>query len=175
MAPPDLFSKLYRSHFSFVWKLVLRLGVHESDVEDVIQDVFRTAYRRFDDYDRGRPFRRWVYGIAFHTVGDYRRKRSREVSRAARAGDTPLPTTSAFEQIAARRSIMQALDTMDFDQRTVFVLKELEEWSAPEISEELQVPLNTVYSRLRLARAKFKAAVQQQRAERVPCPGEDVV
>ena len=45
----------------------------------------------------------------------------------------------------------------------MFVLMELEELSAPEVSEALGVPLNTVYSRLRLARADFERAVAKHR------------
>jgi RNA polymerase sigma-70 factor, ECF subfamily len=41
----------------------------------------------------------------------------------------------------------------------VFVMTDLEQMSAPEISEALGVNLNTVYSRLRAARAAFNEAV----------------
>jgi RNA polymerase sigma-70 factor (ECF subfamily) len=46
----------------------------------------------------------------------------------------------------------------------VFVLAELEQMSAPEIATLLGVPLNTVYSRLRLARLEFSKAVMRHHA-----------
>jgi RNA polymerase sigma-70 factor (ECF subfamily) len=46
----------------------------------------------------------------------------------------------------------------------VFVLLELSGHSAPEAAEALGVPVNTVYSRLRIARQKFTAAVTRIRA-----------
>jgi RNA polymerase sigma-70 factor (ECF subfamily) len=54
--------------------------------------------------------------------------------------------------------------TLDADKREVLVLVELEELSAPEVSELLGVKLNTVYSRLRAARAAFDAALSRHRA-----------
>ncbi|HKU42839.1 MAG TPA: sigma factor-like helix-turn-helix DNA-binding protein, partial [Polyangiales bacterium] len=47
------------------------------------------------------------------------------------------------------------LDTLDDDRRAVFVLAELEELSAPDISQAVGARVNTVYSRLRVARERF--------------------
>jgi RNA polymerase sigma-70 factor (ECF subfamily) len=59
------------------------------------------------------------------------------------------------------------LEELPAPQREVFVLAELELESAPDIASALGVPLNTVYSRLRLARARFEAWVQTRpRGER---------
>ena len=58
------------------------------------------------------------------------------------------------------------IDSMGLEQRAVFLMHDLEGHSAPEISDAVNVPLNTVYSRLRLARKHFNDAVAQlQRKE----------
>jgi RNA polymerase sigma-70 factor, ECF subfamily len=59
----------------------------------------------------------------------------------------------------ARRVVFDALDRLSDEQRAVFVLHDLEGKAAPEIAADLDVPLNTVYSRLRLARERFAAHV----------------
>ena len=51
---------------------------------------------------------------------------------------------------------------MDDDQRIVFALVELEQLSVPEVAAMLGVKLNTAYSRLRLARHAFAAAVRRR-------------
>ena len=56
------------------------------------------------------------------------------------------------------------LDCLSEEQREVFVMAEIEQWSAPEIAATLSVKLNTVYSRLRLARAQFERALARHRA-----------
>ena len=57
------------------------------------------------------------------------------------------------------RVLEQLLD----EQRVVFVMAEIEQFSVPEIATALGVKLNTVYSRLRLARAHFERALTRQR------------
>ncbi len=52
--------------------------------------------------------------------------------------------------------------------RAVFVMHELDGISMPDIVQALEIPLNTGYSRLRLARGEFTAAVQRLRPKRGP-------
>ena len=63
-----------------------------------------------------------------------------------------------------RRVLEHLLDALDDDKREVFVLAELEQMSAPEIAEALEMNLNTVYSRLRVARQEFDEALARHRA-----------
>ena len=59
-----------------------------------------------------------------------------------------------LEMHEARVMIENALGRLDTDQRAVLVMHDIEGLSAPAIAATLSAPLNTVYSRLRLARAK---------------------
>ena len=73
------------------------------------------------------------------------------------------------EQADARRAALRLdalLRTLDDEQREVFVLAEFEERTAPEIAEITGAKLNTVYSRLRLARQAVQAAFVAERGER---------
>ena len=66
-----------------------------------------------------------------------------------------------FRSARAAATVMAILDAMDEDKRIVFALVELEQLSVPEVSRMLEINLNTTYSRLRLARVAFEAAVKQ--------------
>jgi RNA polymerase sigma-70 factor (ECF subfamily) len=57
--------------------------------------------------------------------------------------------------------VLKALESIKLDRRTVFVMVELNGHSVPEVAEALALPLNTAYSRLRLARREFVAAVRR--------------
>jgi RNA polymerase sigma-70 factor (ECF subfamily) len=57
--------------------------------------------------------------------------------------------------------VLKFLEGVSAEKRDVFVLSVLEELSAPEVAEILGVKLNTVYSRLRLVRADFRAALDK--------------
>lgn len=61
----------------------------------------------------------------------------------------------------ARDVVMEALQSVQMDRRAIFVLSELDGHAMPEIAETLSIPLNTVYSRLRLARETFTAAARR--------------
>jgi RNA polymerase sigma-70 factor (ECF subfamily) len=64
----------------------------------------------------------------------------------------------------ARALLDEALAGLSWDQRTVFVLVEMEEMTSPEVAETLGIPLGTVASRLRSARRSFDLAVQRLHA-----------
>jgi RNA polymerase sigma-70 factor (ECF subfamily) len=159
------FRALYEAHVDFVWRNLRRLGVYESDVEDRTQEVFVVAHRRFDQFeDRGHGPRAWLFQIVLRVASDARRHRRRHpedpdggdaLGRAAveaSQADTLL-RNEALSQLDA------ALDTIDVGRRAVLVLHEIEEMTAPEIAEVLGIPLNTVYSRLRVARAELEEAL----------------
>jgi len=79
--------------------------------------------------------------------------------------DEPPASTPESEERASReekRALVAAvLEALSMDQRAVFVLHDLEERAVPEIATMLGIPLNTAYSRLRLAREQFAAAVRR--------------
>ena len=59
--------------------------------------------------------------------------------------------------------LMRALDGLEPDRRAVFVAHDLEGLAMPQIAEAFEVPLNTAYSRLRLARENLTCAVEAMR------------
>jgi RNA polymerase sigma-70 factor (ECF subfamily) len=72
------------------------------------------------------------------------------------ASPTPLERASQAESLAVVSRLLEKLPT---ERREIFILAEFEEFTAPEIAQSLGLNLNTVYSRLRLARRDFQAAL----------------
>ena len=170
-SPPPVAERDFRTIFegecTYVWNALRRLGVYERDLEDVMHDVFVTVYRRLADYDPTRPIRPWLFGIAFRVASDYRRLARHRREVVGDAFDHPDPGPSAHDHYAtmeARKLVMEALEVLDWDRRAVFVMHELDGHAMPEIAAALSVPLNTAYSRLRLAREQFAGAVKRIRA-----------
>ena len=158
------FRQVYLQQFDYMWQTLRRLGVAAGDLEDAVHDVFVVVHRRLFDYDPSRPVRPWLFGIAYRIVSERRRRRSPEVPAEdhevhAVADEQPSPE-ARFAAEQARRRVHGALDRLPIEQRAVVVMHDLEGRSASEVAEALGIPLNTVYSRLRLARAKFVAAVR---------------
>jgi RNA polymerase sigma-70 factor (ECF subfamily) len=158
--PPDL-DAVYRAHADFVHRTACQLGVPSGQVEDVMHDVFLVVHRRLVEYD-GRSMRSWLYGITRRVVLHQRRGDARRDRRTALAV-VPTAAPDPERDIAAAQVIEQVerfLATLDDDQRIVFVLADIEGTPIPEIAAALGVNLNTVYSRLRLARRRFERAIE---------------
>lgn len=152
------FDELYRRYADFVWRSLSRLGVHESQIDDAVQDVFIVMHRRLGDLRSDTSPKAFCFAVAMRVAQAYRRS-------ARRKGATPLDTSgladlrsSPFDETAraqAERVLQGFLGALDSERRAVFLMAELEEMTAPEISQELRVNLSTVYTRLRAARQRF--------------------
>jgi RNA polymerase sigma-70 factor (ECF subfamily) len=164
--PIEPFDKLYRAHFDFVWRCARGFGSTPHEVDDVVQDVFIVVQRRLADLRDEALARSWVYGITRRVVHAHRRRRRKgdsqapiEVDALTSPDQSPL---AAAEQSARLRLLSVLLDGLDEPKREVFVLSEILEMSGREIAETLGIPMNTVYSRLRVAREEFDKAAQRQ-------------
>jgi RNA polymerase sigma-70 factor (ECF subfamily) len=162
-APTDVpsarsFDALYAEHFDFVWRSLRRLGVHPSVVDDAAQDTFVVLHRRLPELRPEASPRAFLFGIAQRVAHDYRRTARRKGAASLDPGRQVSQESGPFERTAkaqAAQVLKRFLEAIDEDKRAVFVLAELEEMTAPEIAEALSVNLNTVYSRLRVARQHF--------------------
>ena len=153
----------FDEHFDNLWRVVARLGVPRHSVDDVVQEVFITASRRHADIRAGQE-RRFLIGTAVRVSANYRTRAC--VRHEVAQGDWLDQVCSSIpsaEQLLiekrAREQLEQALDCLPEQQRSVFVLYELEGLSVAEIAELLGVPSGTVASRLGRARARFSEVV----------------
>ena len=160
------FERLYTLHFDFIFRCLRRLGVTPGQAEDAAQDTFLILHRRLGDLHAETSARAFLFAIALRVARDYRRKNWR---LRLLGGDTEpfdgVPRPSAFDALAqgqALRILEGFLEKLGEEQRMVFMLTELEDMSAPEIARALELKLNTVYSRLRLARERFVRYLQAE-------------
>ena len=164
-APPTGIQEWYRQHLAFVYRSLERLGIHTAEVEDLAHEVFMVAHQRWDAFDRSSPVRPWLFGIAVKVASgaQHRAWRRREIPTDTypdTADKQPLPDTLA-EQAQLQRKLLRALDTLDLDRRAIFVLHDVQGVAVPEAARALGVPLNTAYSRLRIARLQVAEALRR--------------
>jgi RNA polymerase sigma-70 factor, ECF subfamily len=168
------FRGMYDGHVDFVWRNLRRLGVSDADVEDRTQEVFVIAHRRFDEFeDRGHGPRAWLFQIVLRVASDARRHRRRhpedpDGGAAELRGWTEPEQQVELDRREALTRLDEALSMIDVQRRAVLVLHEIEEMTAPEIATSLNIPLNTVYSRLRVARAELEQALVRRSREPPP-------
>ena len=159
------FTDVYREQVGYVWNCLRRLGVQERDIDDQVHELFITVPRRAADCDAATPLRPWRTGSAASIAADARKSAyhrrtelDAEPSVNGKGSAAADPETALADQ-QTRALIMRALEPLAAEQREVFVLHDIEGYSMPEIAEMVDRPLNTLYSRLRIARRKFAESI----------------
>jgi RNA polymerase sigma-70 factor (ECF subfamily) len=146
-------------HMGAVWRVLRRNGVPAADADDAVQKVFLVLSRKAHGVEPGRelPFllRTAVFVASEARRTQRRRRESKEASLDERSSERPNPEHELLE----RERVSQLdgiLKEMGEPLRVPFVLYEIEELTMAVIAEILEVPLGTVASRLRRARARFE-------------------
>jgi RNA polymerase sigma-70 factor (ECF subfamily) len=169
------FEDVYEAHVDFVWRMACRLGVRQQAAEDVVQEVFLAVHRRLAEFEGRSSVKTWLVSIIRLALLERRRSMRHKALDNVSAPQAS-PDLDAIEDVAtwgpheraahaeALRLLYELLDGLDEDKREVFVLVELEQMAVVEVAAALGINVNTVYSRLRLAREKFGAALARHRA-----------
>lgn len=168
------FDTVYAENLKFVWRAARRLGIDPGDTDDVVQEVFVVAHRKLPEFEGRSQVKTWLFKILVRVVRHYARSQQRKPGH--RPTNSPgeldalhdhltLGPAEAAERGDAVRILDGLLDRMDSDKREVFVLAEIEQLSSVEIAEVLGVNVNTIYSRLRVARQEFEQAVRRFQAQ----------
>lgn len=164
---PD-FEELFEKEAGYVWSTLRHMGVQPSDLEDLTHDVLLAVFRRLGDFDATREVRPWLFGIALRVVSHYRRRAHRRLEVPVAIVDEvegSVDSSIAPDERAALRQAEgiaeRALEAIPLDRRGVFLMHEIDGCGMPEIARVMEIPLNTAYSRLRLARADFFRAAAE--------------
>ena len=152
------FEQLYKEHSGFVYSVALRVSQNSADAQEVTQDVFMKVYRGLKGFQGKSSLRTWIYRIAVNTALNQCHKSNR------------LPSTGeeydyAVATMTARNSASETADEHDNEailvtlmgflnpeQRMIIILREIEGFSYQEIAEMVNIPVNTVRTRLKRAR-----------------------
>jgi RNA polymerase sigma-70 factor (ECF subfamily) len=176
-----LYLEIYARESGYVSQQLRRLGIRAADLPDVTQEVFIIVRRRLVDFDATRPVRPWLFGILFRTAADSARRwrRSQEVLPGRQTawieGEDPHPRPDeALMNRQARMIVREVLDSLDPRLRVVLELHDLGEVPVNEVALQLGIPIKTVYTRLRLARARFTGAANETEMRRRATPGRGI-
>lgn len=160
------FAGLYRSQFAFVWRSLRRLGIEERELADAVQEVFLIVFKKLPELDFDSRLSSWLYAVCLRVASDWRRRAHRRHELIGDEPEQPAAISCESPHVAELRTLLwQALEAMPLEQRAVFVAFELEGLTGDEIASALGVPTPTVHSRLRLARERFRAVVERERAK----------
>ena len=153
----DRFSQLHAAHAAYLARRIhsLQPWIPPSLHADVLQEVWEVVHRRIEDVPHDDLERPWLVKVVRFKLLHH----ARSHVRARRKEDALTPVTAMQgedgAQFESREMIRQILDALPEEQREVVVRIEMFGESANEVAEHVNIPPNTVYGRLRLARARI--------------------
>lgn len=161
------FRAIFDANASYVVHTLRRLGVRPRDLDEATHDTFLVVHRRLAEWDRARPIRPWIGGIAYRVASDYRRRTQRRPEAPLddpEALADPRPRADVELEARERREMLaEALEAVPLERRVVLVMHDVDGTAMSEIADALGIPANTGYSRLRTARAELAAAYKRAR------------
>jgi RNA polymerase sigma-70 factor, ECF subfamily len=164
---PD-FATVYDQNFAFVWRLAANSRVPPSHLDDVVQETFLAIHRKLPTFEGRSSLRTWIAAITRNTAKEFlRRKRHQLLGEELDLDSSASASMGPAEQLeaaAAAQLLDQFLDELPEEQREVFLLAEVEQMTANEIAQVLDVNPNTVRTRLRAARMSVQASLARHRA-----------
>jgi RNA polymerase sigma-70 factor (ECF subfamily) len=144
-----------------LFNVALRMLGDAQDAEDVTQTVFLNAFRKLDTYDPSYRFFSWVYRMTVNEALNTLKRRRRTVTLEDRLA-IRAPGAEADSETEAEDRVGRALMGLKPDDRTVVVLKHFVSFSYEEIADVLEIPVQTVKSRLFTARERLRLTLREQ-------------
>jgi RNA polymerase sigma-70 factor (ECF subfamily) len=156
------FEELVRLHSDIAFRTAYLLTGSAADAEEVAQDGFVNAFRALPGFRVGAPFRPWLLSIVANQARNRRRAAGRRVRMElrthseARSESGPASPEEVAEQRAMRQALLNAVESLDDDDRLVVSCRYFLELSGQETAGALGIAEGTVKSRLSRALAKLR-------------------
>ena len=152
-------AQLFDRYGAHIERVLVRTIGRDTEMEDMVQDVFLGAYRSGPNYQgNDEQLKAWVSRIAVFTARGYLRKRKRKWwLRSSDPGQMPEQSSREPSPHTAEvlRRTYAALAQMDAELRIPFALRELESMELAEIADSCDCSLSTIKRRLARARKAF--------------------
>lgn len=171
----EAFARLVRRYSGGLHRAVARVLADDAEAWDVVQMAFLKAWQRLDRYDPRYRFTTWLYRIGTNLAIDLLRSRtSREKTHKA-GGEHHLRLVGASDEAASRAdrreadSVLRELVVhLTPQQRSAFVLREVEGLTTAEVAEVLECSATTVRNHVFQARKVLRRELKQRFPEYLP-------
>ncbi len=162
---------MWHRYAAFVHQVAHRSLGSRHDAEDILQQVFFCLFTKIRTLKKPSALRSFIFSIAVRTLkSELKRRRIRRWVTLSETGELPDASTPGVDPAMAqlRRRLYRALDRLGVEDRTIFVLRHIEEMTLEEVAEVMQLSLATVKRRLQRSNRKvseeFDGDVEQASA-----------
>ncbi len=151
----DAFEELLKTNRSAVEHFVRFRLQTQPDAEDVLQEVYLTAYRKFGQLKNRDAFRAWILSIARNKCNDWFRQKAATLEIPLDILDIQTLSDSRFGP-AENTAVLDTLELLGDKDKQILYLYFWKEMPQADIAKRLHLPLGTVKSRLHTAKQNFK-------------------
>ena len=162
----DAFAILVERYEKQIFALAYRLGGDYDEARDMAQESFLRVYQELSRYDANRRFFPWLYRVAHNTCINLMHRRPKETTPLDNIIDLRIDEMDreanpgvSYEQQELGHAINQALQALPENYRLPLVMKYLEGMSYQQISDQLDLPVSTIETRLFRGRKMLKQAL----------------
>lgn len=165
----QLYDRYERQVYSFIFRIVKDTMAAEEVVQELFIRVWNSAGRLLTDESAGK-ISSWMFTIARNLSVDWLRKQGRKPLEAREEGAlereaAPQTTEQEVEHKLLGEQMKEALGELNEDQKQVVELIYFMGYTQQEVSQNHDIPLGTVKSRVRLAlsqlRKKFESGMKE--------------
>ncbi len=147
----DEFERIALPHLRSLLRFARRLSRGLPEAEDLVQETYLHAWKSFDQFETGTNFRAWLFRILLNA----------QLQRARKPRPEPVAVRTD-DSLVQRLELLQALERLPEDHRTVLLLGVVEGFTSREIAGILSIPMGTVMSRLSRARQAMREILSQK-------------
>lgn len=160
------FEVLFRYFAPRIKSYCLRAGADPSGAEEITQEAMVSIWRNAAKFDPSKASpSTWIFAIARNlSIDRFRKTRRPEFDPVDPAfmPEDPAAPDGLIETIETEEAVRKILDSLSSKERDVLMLSYYENLSHSEISRQLRLPIGTVKSRIQLAFAKIRSALDAQ-------------
>lgn len=156
----DIFFRYQTKIFSFLCGLVQ----NRHTAEDLAQNAFLNCYKSIAKWQATGSFKNWLYKIAYREALGYFKKQKHNLEVFTDEGEVPEVVDDRDDLLvglANKETVEKALQGLPEMYRTVLLLRYYNELSYEEIAEAIELPINTVRTRIRRAKLEFSKNIIQ--------------
>ena len=159
----EAFGELVRRHQDFVYGAALRIVRNPVMAQDLAQETFVRAHRALPGFRGQAQVRSWLYRIATNLALNAVQRRREYPTDAVPDRPTSFDLASDAENLALRHELEDAIAELPPKLQKPLVLREYEGLSYQAIADQLDLPINTVRTRILRARRSLRKRMEAWR------------
>lgn len=125
------FNEIIRAHQQGIYRLSYRLTGNVEDAKDLTQEVFIKALKGIQGFKGESDIKTWLYRIAINTGSTWRKK---NLNRTVSLEDSEEIADKKTHDVLLRRKISEAVDSLPYKQKSIFVMHHYEGYKHEEIA-----------------------------------------